>query len=57
MSAPCRSLEGNVKVMTAEFPEVRYADSDGVSIAYEVRGDGPLDFVFLPRTIGQTVAN
>ena len=32
--------------MSGEFPEVRYADSDGASIAYEVRGDGPFDLVF-----------
>ena len=25
-----------------------YADSDGVSIAYQVHGDGPLDLVFVP---------
>lgn len=26
----------------------RYADSDGVSIARKVHGDGPLDLVFVP---------
>jgi pimeloyl-ACP methyl ester carboxylesterase len=26
----------------------RYADSDGVSIAYQVHGDGPLDLAFVP---------
>lgn len=26
----------------------RYADSDGVSIAYQVHGEGPLDLVFVP---------
>ena len=26
----------------------RYADFDGVSIAYQVHGDGPLDLVFVP---------
>ncbi len=25
-----------------------YADSDGVSIAYQVHGDGPIDIVFVP---------
>jgi hypothetical protein len=25
----------------------RYADSDGVSIAYQVHGDGPVDLVFV----------
>jgi pimeloyl-ACP methyl ester carboxylesterase len=29
-------------------PETHYADSDGVSIAYQVYGDGPVDFVLVP---------
>ena len=29
-------------------PETRYADSGGVSIAYQVVGEGPLDLVFVP---------
>ncbi|HEY3434997.1 MAG TPA: alpha/beta hydrolase, partial [Solirubrobacterales bacterium] len=28
--------------------ETHYADSDGVSIAYQVYGDGPVDFVLVP---------
>jgi class 3 adenylate cyclase len=28
--------------------KTRYADSDGVSIAYQVHGEGPLDLVFVP---------
>ena len=28
--------------------ETHYADSDGVNIAYQVHGDGPLDLVFVP---------
>ena len=28
-------------------PSTRYADSDGVSIAYQVHGDGPIDLVFV----------
>jgi len=28
--------------------ETRYADSNGVSIAYQVHGEGPLDLVFVP---------
>jgi len=28
--------------------ETRYADSDGVSIAYQVHGEGPLELVFVP---------
>ena len=31
--------------MPMRIPKVRYADADGVSIAYEVRGDGPHDVV------------
>ena len=28
--------------------QTRYADSDGVSIAYQVHGEGELDLVFVP---------
>jgi class 3 adenylate cyclase len=31
-----------------DVPETRYARSGGVSIAYQVLGDGPLDLVFAP---------
>jgi class 3 adenylate cyclase len=31
-----------------DHPQTRYADSDGVSIAYQVVGDGDIDLVFLP---------
>jgi pimeloyl-ACP methyl ester carboxylesterase len=41
--------------MTARYPRweameaaTHYADSDGVSIAYQVHGKGPLDLVFVP---------
>jgi pimeloyl-ACP methyl ester carboxylesterase len=30
------------------IPETRYADSDGVGIAYQVVGDGPIDVVMIP---------
>ena len=33
------------------FPEVRYADAQGVSIAYSVRGEGPLDLVLVPGNL------
>jgi len=33
--------------------ETRYADSDGVSIAYQVHGDGPLDLVLVPGFVSQ----
>ena len=32
----------------ADVPDVRYARSGGVSVAYQVVGDGPQDVVFLP---------
>ena len=32
----------------AEIPDVRYARSGGVAVAYQVVGDGPSDLVFLP---------
>jgi len=31
-----------------DFAEVRYADADGVSIAYCIRGNGPIDLVRMP---------
>ncbi|HZN13912.1 MAG TPA: adenylate/guanylate cyclase domain-containing protein [Acidimicrobiales bacterium] len=34
-----------------EIPETRYADSEGVSIAYQVFGDGPLDLLVAPGFI------
>jgi class 3 adenylate cyclase/pimeloyl-ACP methyl ester carboxylesterase len=35
-------------LMMGEFPDVRYASADGVSIAYCTLGDGPNDLVLLP---------
>lgn len=32
----------------SQVPETRYADSDGVGIAYQVLGDGPIDLVMVP---------
>src|SRR5919202_5946118 len=34
--------------MPGRQPETSYADAGGVSIAYQVVGDGPLDLVFFP---------
>jgi len=31
-----------------QLPETRYAQSDDVSIAYQVMGDGPVDLIFVP---------
>ncbi len=33
--------------------ETLYADSDGVSIAYQVHGEGPIDLVFVPGFVSQ----
>jgi class 3 adenylate cyclase/pimeloyl-ACP methyl ester carboxylesterase len=38
------------------FPRVRYAAADGVRIAYEVRGDGPIDIVRVPGSLSGVVA-
>ena len=35
------------------IPETRYTRSGGVSIAYQVAGEGPLDLLFLPGWISQ----
>ncbi len=31
-----------------QLPETQYADSDGLSIAYQVMGDGPIDIIMAP---------
>ncbi len=43
--------------MSGDFPEVRYADAAGVSIAYEVRGDGPVDLVVVPSALASLMAS
>ncbi len=40
----------------AEFPETQYATSDGLSIAYQVWGDGPYDLVVTPGVISHLEA-
>jgi class 3 adenylate cyclase len=42
--------------MSGAFPEVSYADADGVSIAYCVRGDGPIDLVRVPGVLSGILA-
>ncbi len=42
--------------VSIDFPEVRYAEADGVHIAYEARGQGPIDLVRLPGLLGGLVA-
>src|SRR4051812_35037343 len=52
------SRRATTNVMSGEFPEVRYATApDGVSIAYEVRGDGPVDLVVVPDMMGSLMAS
>jgi hypothetical protein len=43
--------------MSGDFPQVRYAEADGVCIAYEVRGEGPVDLVRVPGTMTSLVAS
>jgi pimeloyl-ACP methyl ester carboxylesterase len=40
-------VERGLKLLFVDAPEVRYARSGGVSIAYAVVGDGPFDLVFI----------
>ena len=37
-------------------PQTRYVKSDGVHIAYQVLGDGPLDVVFVPGFVSNVEA-
>lgn len=50
-------LDGAGEYMSGDFPEVRYADADGVWIAYCVRGDGPVDLVRLPGPLSTILAS
>ena len=36
---------------TFKVPQVRYAKSAGVNIAYQVLGDGPMDLIHVPMFI------
>ncbi len=42
------ALRGERRDTSPVEPETRYARSDGVSIAYQVTGDGPFDLVYVP---------
>jgi class 3 adenylate cyclase len=35
-------------MIDGSFPDIRYADAEGVAIAYAVSGEGPIDFVAVP---------
>lgn len=37
--------------MVGAVPETRYAANDGLSIAYQVLGEGPIDVVFIPSFV------
>ncbi len=37
-----------MRLCLVDVPEVRYAKSGDVSIAYSVVGEGPVDLVFVP---------
>jgi class 3 adenylate cyclase/pimeloyl-ACP methyl ester carboxylesterase len=49
------ATRGALEMVMNEFPCVRYADAEGVSIAYEVRGDGPTDLVRVSGSISSLV--
>jgi class 3 adenylate cyclase len=42
--------------MAAEMPDVQYARSGDVAIAYQVVGEGPLDIVFVRGTLADLLA-
>jgi len=42
--------------VTGVFPDVRYTDAEGVSIAYCVRGDGPLDLLLVPGNLASVLS-
>jgi pimeloyl-ACP methyl ester carboxylesterase len=42
---------GATRLSAVEAPEVRYAKSGDVSIAYSVVGDGPFDLVFVTGSV------
>jgi hypothetical protein len=39
-----------------DVPEVHYARSGGVAIAYQVLGDGPMDVLFVRGTLADLLA-
>jgi hypothetical protein len=44
------------ETLLVEPPEVRYARSGDVSIAYQVIGNGPVDLVFVPFLLSMIFA-
>jgi pimeloyl-ACP methyl ester carboxylesterase len=45
---PLRPIGSARTLISVEVPEVRYAQSGEVNIAYQVTGEGPFDLVFVP---------
>ncbi len=43
----CLDLSRLSREIPAMIPETRFVESDGVSVAYQVFGDGPVDLVFI----------
>jgi hypothetical protein len=39
-----------------ELPEIRYARSGDVAVAYQVVGDGPVDLVYVPLNLSIVVS-
>ena len=39
--------------MTVTLPETRYAKNNGLHVAYQLVGDGPIDVVLLTQWSGQ----
>src|SRR5258706_8240505 len=48
---------GRTWLVNGDFAEVRYADADGVSIAYCVGGSGPIDLVRVPGILSSIRAS
>ena len=40
-------------ILPVEIPEIRYAKSGDIHIAYQVVGDGPIDMVLVPGLFSQ----
>ena len=46
-----RSASASLKLGAVQLPDVRYARSGDLSIAYQVVGEGPFDIVFAPSLV------
>src|SRR5215212_4582770 len=50
-AAVASSAPPSLRAVNLETPDVRYARSGDVSIAYQVVGDGPVDLLYVPFLI------